>query len=284
MTQEQKRQVAESLRGFCEKMGSQNKAATAIGVSAATISKVLSGKWDTIDDKMWRQVGAACGHDDGNWQIVETRAYRRMVFLLENAREDAQVFAVTGYAGSGKTEAIKNYSANHQNVFHLSCSEFWSKSTFIQKLLKALGRTMGGTMNEQMEDAISTLKQTERPLLILDEADKLSNSVLYFFITLYNALEDHCGIVMCATSHLQKKIEKGVRLNKKGYEEIYSRIGRNFISVPVINDQDIADVCRANGVTDKADIKTVTADADSDLRRVKRKIWAMKKGNRRQEA
>ena len=83
---------------------------------------------------------------------------------------------------------------------------------------------------------------------------------------------------------LQKKIEKGVRLNKKGYEEIYSRIGRNFISVPVINDQDIADVCRANGVTDKADIKTVTADADSDLRRVKRKIWAMKKGSRRQEA
>ncbi len=281
MTQEQKRQVVESLRGFCEKMGSQNKAATAMGVSAATISKVLSGKWETIDDKMWRQVSAACGHDEGGWQIVETRAYRRMVFLLDNAKEDAQVFAVTGFAGSGKTEAIKNYSADHQNVFHLSCSEFWSKSTFIQKLLKALGRTMGGTMNEQMEDAISTLKQTDSPLIILDEADKLNNSVLYFFITLYNALEDHCGIVMCATSHLQKKIEKGVRLNKKGYEEIYSRIGRNFINVPVINEEDIAAVCRANGIIDKNDIKSVIADADNDLRRVKRKVWAMKKGGKK---
>jgi hypothetical protein len=37
-------------------------------------------------------------------------------------------------------------------------------------------------------------------------------------------------------------------------------------------------VCKANGVTDSQTIKNIVADADSDLRRVKRAVWAAKKG------
>ena len=112
------------------------------------------------------------------------------------------------------------------------------------------------------------------------EADKLSDQVLYFFISLYNQLEGQCGLVLCATSFLEKRITRGVRFNRRGYQEIYSRIGRKFVKLQVVNDEDIAAVCRANGVTSAADIGAIIKDADCDLRRVKRACWTIKKGGR----
>ena len=65
-----------------------------------------------------------------------------------------------------------------------------------------------------MDDIIDTLKRKENPLVVLDEADKLSDQVLYFFISLYNQLEGHCGIILCATNFLDKRIKKGLRTKR----------------------------------------------------------------------
>ena len=274
MLKDEKSQIAARLKEYCVNMGSQNKAAKSLGISTATVSKMLSGDWDTISDEMWRALAAQLGHDTSKWQIVQTQAWKRMTFLMESAQADALVLAITGFAGCGKTEAIKSYAGSHRNVYHLMCSEYWNRPTFMQKLSKAMGLTCGGTQAEQMDNIIEALNRADAPLIILDEADKLRDQVLYFFITLYNQLEGNCGIVMCATEYLKKRIEKGVRTSKKGYEEIYSRIGRKFVQLQVINAEDIAQVCMANGVTDTATIRRIIDDADSDLRRVKRAVWA----------
>lgn len=249
------------------------------GVSSATVSKVLSGKWDTISDDMWRSIAAQCGHKAEGWQLVETRAYKAMTFTLENAQRDSLVMAVIGEAGSGKTEAIKNYAAGGRNVYHLVCSEYWNRRTFMAKVLQSMGEIYSGTTVADMMDAIvDTLKRKESPLIVLDEADKLSDQVLYFFISLYNQLEGRCGIIMTATRYLRARIEKGLRLNRKGYAEIYSRIGRKFVELPLHNSEDVAAVCAANGVIDPKTINCIIDEADGDLRRVKRSVWAKVKG------
>lgn len=287
MTNEQKQQICEQLRAYVEQKGSGNKAAASMnGVSSATVSKVLSGKWDTISDDMWRSIAAQCGHKAEGWQIVETRAYKTMMFALENAQGrtegDSQVMAVIGEAGSGKTEAIKNYAAGGRNVYHLVCSEYWNRRTFMAKVLQSMGEIYSGTTVADMMDAIvDTLKRKESPLIVLDEADKLSDQVLYFFISLYNQLEGRCGIIMTATRYLRARIEKGLRLNRKGYAEIYSRIGRKFVELPLHNSEDVAAVCAANGVTDPKTINSIIDEADGDLRRVKRSVWAKVKGGAR---
>lgn len=280
MTNEQKQQICEQLRAYVEQKGSGNKAAASMnGVSSATVSKVLSGKWDTISDDMWRSIAAQCGHKAEGWQLVETRAYKSMTFTLENAQRDSLVMAVIGEAGSGKTEAIKNYAAGGRNVYHLVCSEYWNRRTFMAKVLQSMGEIYSGTTVADMMDAIvDTLKRKESPLIVLDEADKLSDQVLYFFISLYNQLEGRCGIIMTATRYLRARIEKGLRLNRKGYAEIYSRIGRKFVELPLHNSEDVAAVCSANGVTDPKTINSIIDEADGDLRRVKRSVWAKVKG------
>ena len=134
----------------------------------------------------------------------------------------------------------------------------------------------GYTINDMMEEVVDALSRADNPLLILDEADKLSDQVLYFFITLYNQLEGRCGIVLCGTQYLKARIIRGVRLGKKGFEEILSRLGRRFFELAEIGEEDIALVCVANGIESDAKIRKITKESESDLRRVKRSVWAAK--------
>ena len=283
ITADEKKQICDQLRAYCEQKGSQNKAATALKVSSATVSKILAGNWETIADEMWRGIagqigGVKAGQAEG-WQLVPTRAYNAMTFALENAQRDSLVMAVIGSAGSGKTEAVKNYTATGRNVYHLVCSEYWNRRTFMAKVLQTMGVAYSGnTVADMMEAIVDTLKRKDSPLIVLDEADKLSDQVLYFFISLYNQLEDHCGIILTATSYLRARIEKGLRLNRKGYAEIFSRIGRKFVELPLHNSEDVAAVCVANGVSDSKTINSIIDEADGDLRRVKRSVWAKVKG------
>lgn len=266
-----------ALAEFCERNGSQNKAAKVIGVSSAVLSRIANNEWDLIADEMWRKIARFIGYTGKDWMTVETRDFKMMNILLNDAQTHSNVMAVIGDAGSGKTQAMKEYCNTNSEVFILYCNEYWNRKMFMQELLTAMGKDSGGyTVGEMMNEIVKSLKSMESPLIIMDEADKLSDQVLYFFISLYNSLEDACGIMLCATDHLEKRIKRGLKLNKKGYKEIYSRIGRKFIQLKGVGSRDIQLVCRANGIEDELLIKEVVEDSEFDLRRVKRKIHALK--------
>ena len=279
--EEEKLEIRDRLVSYCEQKGSQNKGANSLnGVSPATVSKIINGDWALINEVMWRSIAAQIGMKQKSWNIVETRDFKTLASLFADAQENAMVMAVCGEAGSGKTLAIRQYAESNPNVFVLCCNEYWNRKLFLQELLREMGRNPNGdTVGEMMSTIVSSLKKMEDPIIIMDEADKLSDHVMYFFITLYNQLEDHCALVMVATDYLEKKIKRGLRLNKKGYKEIYSRIGRKFIMLKGVGIGDITEVCMANGITAKSDIKSVIEDCDNDLRRVKRRCHAISKTN-----
>ena len=278
MKKTEKQAIAERLQAYVESKESQNKAAKTLkGVSPATVSQVLNGNWELISEDMWRTIATQIGYDARKWAVVQTEGYNEMYEVLSDAQENALVFAVIGDAGCGKSQAIKVYGERNRNTLVLSCSEYWNRKQFLMELLRSLGVDAAGcTVVDMVADAVHQLKRREGVLLVLDEADKLSDQILYFFITLYNQLEDHIGIVLCATQHLEKRITNGVRNNRKGYREIYSRIARKFVQMPVVNASDIAAVCMANGITDKKTINEIVDDSDCDLRRVKRLVFAAK--------
>ena len=100
---------------------------------------------------------------------------------------------------------------------------------------------------------------------------------MYFFISLYNALEGKCGLIIQATEFLEKRIDDGVLKGKKGYSEIYSRVGKVFLKVPKPSKEDVEDICRANGLYNDEFIQTIYNQADGDLRSVKTKVKAFLK-------
>lgn len=278
MTNLQKTQIANKLQEYVNRFESQNKAANSLkNISSATISQALNQNWDLISPEMWRNISAQIGYTDTTWISVETRDFKMINLLLTNAQQNAQVFAIVGTAGSGKSHTLKEYVITHKNAYLLKCNEYWNRKFFLAELLTVMGIDYSGlTVAEMMQEVVRRLKTKESPLIIMDEADKLSDQVLYFFITLYNQLEDHCGIILCATNHLEKRILRGIKLNKKGYNEIYSRIGRKFIELNGVGSTDVAQICMANGVENRQEIKKIYEDCEDDLRRVKRKIHAYK--------
>lgn len=274
----EKTKIKEALQKYCERKGGQNKAANTLkGVSSALISQVLNDKWELISEAKWRTLAAQIGYTKTDWVGVETVDYKLLTTLLSDAQSNAQVYAVTASAGSGKTYALRHYEERHSNAYVVQCNEFWNRKAFMAELLTAMGRDYSGlTINEMVMEVVRVLKSQDAPVLLLDEFDKVSDQVLYFFITLYNLLEEQCAIVMAATDHLEKRIKRGLKLNKKGYKEIYSRIGRRFIELNGLTQADVIQVCHANGIEEKQSIKEVWKECEGDLRRVKRKVHALK--------
>lgn len=279
MKQTDKQAISAALKEYCDLKGSQNAAAASLrGVSSATVSQILNNNWSLIRDEMWRNIASQIGYTGRRWVIVRTRGFNRMTDILTDAKGNSLVFAVTGEAGCGKSESIKTFAREQRNVYHLCCCEYWNRRDFMEEMLSQLAvQPTGYSLSGMMREIISTVKRRENPLIILDEADKLPDRVLKFFITLYNDLEDRCGLVLCATNFLEKRIRRGVTANRMGYNEIYSRIGRKFIPVDQVNAEDIEAVCRANGVEDGEVIDRIIDECDWDLRRVRRLVHADRK-------
>lgn len=283
MEQKQKQQIKEALAAYMAKYPSRNKAAQSLkGVSAPTISSIMNDNWVNISDDMWRNIAAqVCTGVSGEWQIVATSAHQEMNYVLDDAQRWRNVTWVVGDAGCGKTTAARQYEAEHGEVFYILCSEDMRRGDFIRDIARRIGiRTDGYTLRDNLDAIIAALVQMQHPLLIFDEADKLSERVFHYFIDLYNRLEERCGIVFFSTAYIKRRIKMGLRYDKKGYNEIDSRIGRKFFELEPTGPSDVYAVCAANGVNDKAVISGIireVEECDFDLRRVKKAIHKAKR-------
>lgn len=275
MNTEAKQQIKIDLANYVQKQGSQNQASKhLISVSNATISNILADKWDNIADAMWLSIQKQVTPSLGGWVVVETRRIKQLNRIYGDAKNFSEVFCVVAPEGSGKSEPANLFTAN-PNVYRVVCKEHFNRKTFLVELLNAMGRDGSGyTVYELMNEVLETILKAENPLIILDEVDKLSDQVLYFFISIYNTTEDKCGIVLQATDFFKKRIKRGVGNNRKGYKEIFSRFGRNFIELPANTDKDLAAIIIANGVTDESEVIRITNQSEGDIRRIKRLVKA----------
>lgn len=283
MQELQKQQIQTLLNQFVMQNESQSKAAKLLkNVSEATVINIRKGRWELITADMWRNIGKQLGYSTkGSWTVVETSDLADLNNVFDDAKEFSNVFALTAKPGSGKTKAAELYVQQNTNAIHIQCSEFWNRKDFLSNILQKMGKDNTGKISEMMNIITETILKQESPLIILDEADKLNDSVLYFFITLYNVLEDKCGIVLLATDYLEKRIESGRRLRKKGYGEIYSRIGRKFITLSGVSKEEVRAICEANGLKKAEDIAYIYNECEGDLRRVKRAVHrAIKRNNK----
>lgn len=270
-----KQKVIKALGELVERKGSQDKAAKSLkGVSSATISLILSGRGEEVRERMWQNLATQL--EIGNeWVIADTLQTMQLRALLEDAQSESLVMSVVAPAGTGKTQTSKLYESENKEVYRLACSEFWTKNDFVDELLRSLGESgLGYTKRERMSKAIEALRRKNSPLLVFDEFDKLSDNVWFFFITLYNELEGKCGMVLLSTDSIEVRIKRGLRLNKRGYNEFWSRLGRKCVKLAGVGYEDIEAVCQANGVEDTALIEDIARDCEGDLRRVVRRIFS----------
>lgn len=292
MTQIQKNEVVSLIEVEISRLGSQEKVSKKCSVSPATLSQMRAGNWENIADQMWTKVASSLGYRPSGWQMAEITNTHIVQHVLGNAKAQSLFMAISHRAGSGKTAGQKAFeTANRTNsVFSLSCRE-WAKREFLQNLAASLGlEAWNKTLSmDSLLMAITDffkVRAAQRPLLILDEADKLKGPAIRTLITLFNECEDRLGVVIIGTDHLAKQMQADARYNRKGAEELLSRFGRRFINLVGASLQDVAQICTANGIADKETIKSIFSECEpvnrmmggqpclvvEDLRRVKRAV------------
>lgn len=276
ITEINKKEIANELSVYATNYTSQSKAAASLkDVSEATCIQILNGRWKDISEQMWVNVGKQIRWNTKRIHLVETQDVRTLVEFFDIAREEGANFGITGNSGTGKTFTAAWYAnANRKKaVYHIACSEYWNKKMFLSEILLQMGITNTGyNVGEMMQSIVSNLRKQYQPLLIIDEIDKVSDNVLYFYITLYNELKGLCGIVMLGTDYLSKRIDRGVVRNTKGFKEIYSRLGSKFITLDGTDKKEVAEICKAHGVDDALDIQEIYNIYKGDLRVIDRQI------------
>ncbi|MCC8095687.1 MAG: ATP-binding protein [Tannerellaceae bacterium] len=289
--------VKDALRAYCAKYPSQNKAAASINVSSGTISSILNGKYENISDDMFKNIRQQINAGSADWQMGSTPTFKDIYFALENAQTTSSVTWVLSPAGTGKTATAEQYRRDNSEVYYVLCDDDMRKGDFVRDFAKAVGIKIEGykRVREILFMIIEELNKKEQPLIIFDEGDKLKDDVLYYFITIYNHLKDQTGIVFLSTSFMDRRMQIGLEYDKKGFDELHSRIGRKFYQADTITANDIITICMANGITDDQTIAEVISDATIaprdkrslqkrgseqspvyDLRRVTKKIKAIK--------
>jgi type II secretory pathway predicted ATPase ExeA len=205
---------------------------------------------------------------------VDTINYSRIATVLSDAQESSLFLAISYRAGSGKSTAAKAIAEERrlQSVYLLQCRE-WGKREFLNNLCRCLGIELPrghASLDELLQKVAEFFRNQsgKKPLLILDEADKLKQASLRTLIPLYNETEGILGCVILGTDHLQKDIKRGARMNQKGYDEIDSRFGRKFIELQGATLADVRAICGANGVPDAVEQKVIFDGCEPVIKQV----------------
>lgn len=280
---EEKDAIRAALQAYVERYPSQTKAANSLAnISAATLSSILNGKYEAISDDMFLRLRAQIvGARQDGWRLSRTRMFEELTTLLSDAQRYQNVAWAVAPAGSGKTTTAHDYARRHENTYVVSCSEDMRRGDFIRELARAVGVPVGESgLRDALDRVTRHLQTLDAPLLVFDEGDKLPDTVFYYFITIYNRLEGCCGIVFISTHYIKRRMDIGLAYNKKGYDEIHSRICRKFVELTPASAYDVAAVARANGITDDRTVRAVVKDAEAcgfDLRRVRREVHKQKR-------
>jgi hypothetical protein len=256
MTNVQKNQIVDAIQREIGALGSGNKVSVKCEVSNATISNMINGKWELIKTEMWMQVASKLNVHFSGWQIAETTNFKMMWGVLNDAKEHSLFIPVAFIAGSGKTTGVDEFAKAHSESVYVLKADEWAKREFLTALALTLGiePPKGGLSVSQIGVRISNFfneRAFTKPLLVIDEFKKLKAPAKRWIISFFNRIEDKAGLVVVGTEDLEEEIKRGVRLKMEGYDELESRLGRNYVKLFGATLNDVELICKANGINER---------------------------------
>lgn len=286
---------------WAKRLGSYSEVAKKVGISDTAMSQIKSGKYGADEGQILKKIAVALDYKERNWVVVtDIKNYAHIAKAFSDAKEESMWIAISNKAGSGKTGTLEDlYNKDISGSVFFIQAEEWSGRQFLMQIVrKTIGEaTLKGKYKTNTEiiqmivDYFNEM-QFDRPVLVIDEVDKLRPAALRALIPIYNKTEERLGLIASGTENFEKEMKSGVRLAKKGYDEIDSRFGRNYLSLKGITEDECNKICEANGITDaftqsqiwtqldkvekKTKIRTKTGEKEKtityaeDLRRLKR--------------
>jgi DNA transposition AAA+ family ATPase len=190
------------------------------------------------------------------WTVIETNNFTTVQRCCKNARERKIMTGIIGYTGAGKTTALQNYYNNNSNTFLVTCNRAMRSKQFLGEILRSLEINYIASDYEMVRMIIDVLNKKDNPLLIIDEASKLSPTAIMYMQDIWDGIENNAGIILAGVEYLLDNIKKGAERNKVGMPEFYGRVASwKYLQEPA--KVEVEAICIHNGVTDPEKIKTM---------------------------
>lgn len=269
------------------RLGSQNKVAEKCSISSTALSQWMNGKYGADTTELDKKIASALGYQEDGWKVVTTiKNYQKIEFVFRSCKQQSMWMAISNKAGSGKTQTLEHlFNSDLTGSVIFIQAEEWNSRQFLLELAERTcgipkrGYTDIPTLLKMITEYLNGMA-ANKPILIIDEADKLKPAAFRKLIPLYNRTEHRLGCILAGTENLQKEIARGVRNNTKGYDEIDSRLGRSYIELPGATEADVKVICEANGLdTDAAAGIWSEVDKVKKLVKVKNKQGETKEKN-----
>ncbi len=266
MTHEQKRQIKDALVRYTRNFETQTAAAESLeGISASTISQVKNLNWDLLSDRLWRNIARQVGFYCSDWTAADTSVHLLLRILFGDAQRFSSSYGVAISSGLGKTFTATHYARENENVIYIAGDASYNRRSFATALLKVVDEVPGDSTPYMLQQLTDIIAQKENAVVVIDDAHLLKDRVLHLVVMIADNISEKAGIILMGNETLRTRIIEGLRLKKPGFEEIYNMIGKRFITLTCLSLEDIAAVCRTNGIHDDALIEHIQISSDNNL-------------------
>jgi DNA transposition AAA+ family ATPase len=251
----QNEEIRTAINNYCQAKGvSKNELATQSGVSSATLSKIENRKWDDIDGKLWRKIWHKVS-DANTPGIFSTADYSSCQKACETARKNHFMIGITADTGVGKTTALSAY-AMRRNVFYVAYDKTMKPKQFFIALLREMGIAFDGSINDMVNRLADELNTLDKPLVIIDEAGKITHTMILYLHVLRDKTNKNCGIVLAGMPYFKSNLEKLSNKQKEGYAEFMRRVNI-WHELTGLTRSEIQYICHEHGITDVDLIRTM---------------------------
>lgn len=253
---QEKNEIRAAIEDYCGVKGiSRNELSVQIGVSGATLSNMCNEKWSNIDDRMWLKV----------WNFVKpnkidslynTSDFAAIQKLCTQAKSNHIMVSLIGDTGMGKTVALEALS-RRENTFYIYYNSSMRPRHFFYELGKLLGYDFDGSMYDMINKVCDTLNSMDEPLIMIDEAGKLSDTMLMHLHILRDRTMHNCGILLAGMPYFKSNLEKKAVKQKVGMSEFMRRVSL-WHELAGLSREEIKFVCGQHGITSPSEVKEFT--------------------------
>ena len=214
-------------------------------ISASQLTKIKKGvRNNLMDNEKWIYIGRKLNIEFNRrrWNIAKTDVFEIIKEEVLFCQKHSKSRIFVDECAIGKTFTAKYLSRTLTNCFYVDASQGKTRSGLARILAQSLGLSNRYLTVDLMANIKYYLNALEiPPIVIVDEAGDLSYSAFLDLKELWNATENNCGWYMMGADGLKAKIKNGVKLNKVGYAELFSRFSESYSSVvPIENGERLA--------------------------------------------
>jgi hypothetical protein len=248
--------------------------AAKFGINPSVYSTIKNGGSieKLISDSKWIDIAGALNFDisERNWKVCKTEVYLCIEEQVLFCKEHAKAMMFVDACEIGKTFTAKHLATTLENCFYVDGSQCKTKTSFIRALSKSLGLGEKGTFTDAKDKIVRYLRALDQPVVIIDEAGDLEGAAFLEIKALWNATDGLCGWYMMGADGLRAKINMGIKSEKVGYTEIFSRFSGKYQSIVPINKDDR----RAFQTKLLMDVLKPNTDSSTDLKAIVNKCLA----------